>query len=155
MKSPFWREEFVERSSGGHFHDKHQVLSVAQAQHADDVTVAELVHDLCLPHHLLLHQILVIALQHFDGNVNLASEGKIWSISGKLANNSDAVGLQVWHSCLFYSISSRISLEDAFLDAAEVPRAELHLIDEKLAPLDAELPYFIWVVVGVGVSVLI
>lgn len=65
--------------------------------------------------------------------------------------------MQVSHICLFYRISSRISLEDAFLDAAEVPRAELHLIEEKLAPLDAELPYFIWIVVGVEVcpSVLI
>lgn len=76
-KSPMRREEFVERSSRGHFHDKHQVLSIAQAQHANNVAVAQLVHDLCLPHHLILHQPLVIALQHFDGHVDLASEGKI------------------------------------------------------------------------------
>lgn len=52
---------------------------------------------------------------------------------------------------MFPKVSSRVSPEDAFLDAAEVPGAQLHLIDEELAPLDAELPYFIWVVVGVGV----
>lgn len=142
------REEFVERSSRGHFHDEHQVLSVAQAQHANNVAVAQLVHDLRLPHHLILHQLLVIALQHFDGHVDLLSEGKIRNISEKLPNDSDRQALRV---CLFCGVSSRISPEHAFLDTAEVPGAKLHLIDQKSVPLDAELPHFIWVVVGVEV----
>lgn len=65
-------EEFVERSGRGHLHDQHQVLGVAQTQHANDVAVVQLVHDLCLPHHLLLHQLLILTLQHFDGHIDLA-----------------------------------------------------------------------------------
>lgn len=73
-------------------------------------------------------------------------------MSGKQLNNPD---VQVLQSCLFHSVSSQISLEDAFLDAAKVPRAELQLVDQKLAPLDVELPHFIGVVVGVVVCVVI
>lgn len=73
-------------------------------------------------------------------------------MSGKPSNNPGVQGSQ---SCLFYSVSSQVRLEDAFLDAAEVPRAELQLVDQKLAPLDVELPHFIGVVVGVVVCVVI
>lgn len=69
-------EKFVERSSRGHLHDQHQVFSIAQAQHSNDVAVLQLVHDLCLPHHLILHQLLIVTLQHFDGHINLAPERK-------------------------------------------------------------------------------
>lgn len=69
-------EELVERSGGGHLHDQHQMLSIAQTQHANDEGVAQLVHDLRLPHHLLPHQLLVFILQDFDGHINLAPEGK-------------------------------------------------------------------------------
>jgi len=47
---------------------------VAQAQHAHDEGVAQLVHDLRLPQHLLPHQRLVVVLQDFDGHVDLAPE---------------------------------------------------------------------------------
>lgn len=76
MNSLFAGEEFVERTSRGHLHDQHQVLSVAQTQHADDEGVTQLVHDLRLPHHLLLHQLLVVTLQHLDGHIDLAPERK-------------------------------------------------------------------------------
>ena len=55
-------EELVERPGRGHLHDQHQVLGVAQTQNADDEGVVELVHDLCLPHHLLPHQLLIVTL---------------------------------------------------------------------------------------------
>lgn len=45
--------------------------------------------------------------------------------------------------------SSRLGLEDSLLDAAKVPRAELHFINQQLTPLDVEPPHFIGVVVGV------
>ena len=69
-------EEFVEWSSRGHFHDQHQILSITEAEHPDDEGVAQLVHDLCLPHHLLLHQLLILTLQHFDGHIYLTPEKK-------------------------------------------------------------------------------
>lgn len=75
-------------------------------------------------------------------------KGRFETFQRKLPNNSDR---QALHICLFNSVSSRISLEHAFLDTAEVPGAKLHLIDQKLVPLDTELPHFIWVVVGVEV----
>lgn len=77
LNSPIGGEEFVKRSSRGHLHDQHQTVSIAQAEHADDEGVTQLVHDLCLPHHLLLHQLLIVLiLQHFDGHIDLAPEGK-------------------------------------------------------------------------------
>lgn len=69
-------KKFVEGSGSSHLHDQHQVLSVAQAQHANNVAITQLVHDLCLPHHLLLYQLLVVTLQHFDCHISLASESK-------------------------------------------------------------------------------
>lgn len=69
-------KEFVEGSGRGHLHDQHHVFSVAQAQHANYVAVTQLVHDLCLPYHLLLYQLLIVTLKHFDGHINLASESK-------------------------------------------------------------------------------
>lgn len=69
-------EEFVQRSGRSHLHDQHKTVCVAQAKHADDERVTQLVHDLCLPHHLLLHQLLVVVLQHLDGHVYLTPESK-------------------------------------------------------------------------------
>ena len=69
-------EEFVEGSSSRHLHDQHEALAVAEAEHPDDEGVVQLVHDLCFPHHLLLHQLLMVILQHFDGHVDLTSERK-------------------------------------------------------------------------------
>lgn len=69
-------EEFVEGSCRGHFHNQHQVLSFAQTQHADDEGVTQLVHNLCLPHHLFLHQLLIVILQHFDSHIDLTPERK-------------------------------------------------------------------------------
>lgn len=67
-------EEFVQRTCSGHFHDQHQVLAGAKTQHANDVLVVQLVHNLCLPHHLVLHQLLILILQNLDGHVNLTSD---------------------------------------------------------------------------------
>lgn len=64
-------EEFVQRTCTGHLHDQHQVLASAKAQHANDVAVLQLVHNLCLPHHLVLHQLLILILQNLDGHVHL------------------------------------------------------------------------------------
>lgn len=74
MYSLFGGEELVEGTGCSHLHDEHQVLGVAQAQHADDERVVQLVHDLCLPHHLILHHLFIFTLQHLDGHVYLASE---------------------------------------------------------------------------------
>lgn len=67
-------KEFVQWTGSGHLHDQHQVLSAAQAQHANDVAVFQLVHDLCLPHHLVPHQLLVFILQNLDGHISLTPE---------------------------------------------------------------------------------
>lgn len=74
MYSLFGGEEFVEGPGSSHLHDEHQIVSVAQAEHADDEGVTELVHDLCLPHHLLLHQLLILTLQHFDSHIYLTPD---------------------------------------------------------------------------------
>lgn len=107
-------EKFVERPSRGHLHDQHQVLGVAEAEHSDDEGVVQLVHDLRLPHHLLLHQLLIVTLQHFDGHVDLTPETNMWFVLRLLSfssmqhpctvhNNSPALtsrpwGLPSWHS---------------------------------------------------------
>ena len=43
----------------------------------------------------------------------------------------------------------RISLQDSLLDAAKVPRAELHLVHQQLAPLDVKPLHVVRVVVWV------
>lgn len=63
----------MQRTCSGHLHDQHQVLAGAKAQHANDVAVPQLVHDLCLPHHLVLHHLLILILQDLDGYVFLTS----------------------------------------------------------------------------------
>lgn len=65
-------EELVEWPSRSHLHHQHQALSLAEPQHADDVRVTQLVHDLRLPHHLIFHQLLILTLQHLDGHIRVA-----------------------------------------------------------------------------------
>lgn len=65
-------EELVEWPSRSHLHHQHQALSLAEPQHTDDVRVTQLVHDLCLPHQLIFHQLLILILQHLDGHISVA-----------------------------------------------------------------------------------
>lgn len=138
----FGGKEFVERSGRGHLHDQHKTVCVAQAEHADYEGVTQLVHDLCLPHHLLLHQLLVFILQHFYSHVYLTPETKQkrrWD-QYKERSMHTHYEARAPQFMLFFTIfgSSRFCFEDSLLDAAKVPRAELHLIHQEVRPLDVE-----------------
>lgn len=83
----------------------------------------------------------------------------LWPLKGRLeacqGDNQTTQMCRCYGVSCFITFSSRFILEDAFLDAAEVPRAELQLVDQKLAPLDVELPHLVGVVVGVVLCVVI
>lgn len=136
-------EEFVQRSGRSHLHDQHKTVCVAQAKHADDERVTQLVHDLCLPHHLLLHQLLVFVLQHLDGHVYLTPESK--------QNTGSDISRRTHGSASVFKMfgSSRFCFEDSLLDTAKVPRAELHLVHQQVGPLDVEPLDIIGVVIRV------
>lgn len=81
LNSLFGGEVFVEGSGRGHLHDQHHTLCIAEAQHANDEGVVQLVHDLCLSHHLLLHHFFIFILQHFNSHVDLTPETKQTEVS--------------------------------------------------------------------------
>ena len=57
---PVLLEELVERAQFGQLHDQHEVLRLADADHADDVGVVQLLHEVGLPQHLLPHRHVVV-----------------------------------------------------------------------------------------------
>lgn len=69
--SPLGSQEPVERPTRGHFHHQHQGLSLTDANHADNVGIVQLVHDLGLLHHVVPCSSLIATFQHLDGHVDL------------------------------------------------------------------------------------
>jgi len=65
------RQELVEWSTRSHLHHKHQGLCLTDPNHADDVRVVQLVHDLSFRHHFIPHCFLIVALQHLNGHIDL------------------------------------------------------------------------------------
>ena len=64
-------QELVQGPAAGHLHDQHKGLSLADSNEPHDVRVVQLVHDLCLPHHVVLVRLLRALFQHLDGHVDL------------------------------------------------------------------------------------
>ena len=64
-------QELVQGPTASHLHDQHEGLGLADSNEPHDVGVVQLVHDLCLPHHLVLVRLLRTLFQHFDGHVDL------------------------------------------------------------------------------------
>lgn len=65
------QQELVQGPATRHLHDEHEGLGLADADEAHDVRVVQLVHDLCLAHHLVLVRLLCVVFQHLDGHVDL------------------------------------------------------------------------------------
>ncbi|KAG7280793.1 hypothetical protein CRUP_035458 [Coryphaenoides rupestris] len=57
---PISDPELVERAQFGQLHDQHEVLHLADANHADDVGVVQLLHDVGLAQHVLPQARLVV-----------------------------------------------------------------------------------------------
>ena len=64
-------QELMQGPATSHLHDQHEGLGLADSNEPHDVGVVQLVHDLCLPHHLVLVRLLRALFQHFDGHVDL------------------------------------------------------------------------------------
>lgn len=65
------RQELVEWATRSHLHHEHQGLCLTDPNHADNVGVVQLVHDLSFCHHFIPHCFLIVALQHLNGHIDL------------------------------------------------------------------------------------
>jgi len=83
---PVLLQELVERAQVGQLHDQHEVLLLADADHADDVGVVQLLHDVGLAQHVLpqAHLVVRAVLQDLHSHLLLGPGMEGWSTELRL-----------------------------------------------------------------------
>ena len=96
---PVLLEELVERAQVSQLHDQHEVLRLADADHADDVGVVKLLHEVGLPQHLVTHRPVVVAVLQDLHRDLLLGPGVVEQVFETGGGRDDAL-LCVRHACI-------------------------------------------------------